>query len=396
MYSPTAWRRSPSGGLRIQALNGPRLSVAATAAGLVSPPPRGPARSAFTSFVCSGVNCSGARSGKRSSACAAEPASAARTEASANFMIISPWISVRLLFFAVLAELARPNLAAENVALRVDRHALCRTRAFHLQRIRDAVEDLAARGVADADAAQPAGIRPDAVRLGVGDVDAAVAQRDAARAAELLPFGDEVALRIEDLDAMVAAVGDDEPATRVQGDVVRRLELDRAGAKPAEGADELALLREARDARHGAGGRGGLLAGMAFGDEEIAVGGDDDAAGLGERAVLRIAGDAGLADRHQHLAVRVELDHGVAGGTRIGIFGLFSFIHAAHVDHPDVSLRVLVDLVREHEQPRAEALQDVPVRVELGHRLPARAGAAVVLERGLARRHVRVRAAAVA
>src|SRR4051812_18455259 len=104
------------------------------------------------------------------------------------------------------AELARADFAAEDVTLRVDRHTLGGARAFHLERIGDPVEDLAARGVADADAAQPAGVRRDAVRLGIGDVDAAVAQRDAARAAELLPFGDEVAVGVEDLDAMVAPV----------------------------------------------------------------------------------------------------------------------------------------------------------------------------------------------
>jgi hypothetical protein len=48
---------------------------------------------------------------------------------------------------------------------------------------------------------------------------------------------------------------------------VRRLELRRSGAELAEGADELAFLREARDASDGAGRRVRLLAGMAFGDE---------------------------------------------------------------------------------------------------------------------------------
>jgi len=48
--------------------------------------------------------------------------------------------------------------------------------------------------------------------------------------------------------------------------------------------------------------------------------------------------------------------------------------------HPDVAIAVDVDLVREDEQARAEALQDVSIGVELVHRRPARAGAAVVLE----------------
>src|SRR5215510_2752525 len=189
----------------------------------------------------------------------------------------------------MLAQLPRPHFAAVDVARRIDGDAFRGAGAFHLERVGDPEEDLAALQLAHTDAAEPPGVRGDAVRFGVGDIDEAVAQGNAARAPELLPLGDEGSVLFKNLNAEVAAVGDEEASLRVHGDVMRGLELDGAWAEPTEGADEFAFLREARDAPHGAGGRVGLLSRMALGDEEIAVRRDDDATRLVERAVLRIA-----------------------------------------------------------------------------------------------------------
>src|SRR5882672_3458783 len=126
----------------------------------------------------------------------------------------------------MLGKLPRPDFPAEDIAHRVHGNAFGRARALHLNGIRDAVEDLAGLELADADAAEPAGVRGNAVRFGVCDVDAIVAQVDPARAAELFPLGDEAAVLLEDLDAVVAAVGDEEPPLGVHRDVVRGLELD--------------------------------------------------------------------------------------------------------------------------------------------------------------------------
>src|SRR5258706_10289121 len=85
MYSPTFCSRLPSSGLRIQALNGPRASIFVTASGVASPPPRGPASSACTSFCCSGVSSAGVRTRKRSSA-SAVPARTKAARARMRFM----------------------------------------------------------------------------------------------------------------------------------------------------------------------------------------------------------------------------------------------------------------------------------------------------------------------
>src|SRR5438309_1098792 len=91
----------------------------------------------------------------------------------------------------MLGKLSRPDLPAEDIAHRVYGNALGGAGALHLLRIGNAVEDLAGLELADADAAEPAGVRGDTIGFRVGDVDEPVAQVHAARAAELLPFGDE-------------------------------------------------------------------------------------------------------------------------------------------------------------------------------------------------------------
>src|SRR6266446_4464836 len=71
--------------------------------------------------------------------------------------------------------------------------------------------DFAVLGAADADALLEAGIQLLA-GLRVGDIDHVVlVDGDAARAAELSPLGEEFPVLIEDLDAAIGAVGDEQP-----------------------------------------------------------------------------------------------------------------------------------------------------------------------------------------
>ena len=72
---------------------------------------------------------------------------------------------------------------------------------------------------------------------------------EAARLAELLPFGEELAVLVEDLQPVVLAVGDEEPALRVERQRVGRRELARPGALPAPRLDELAVGGKLDDAR---------------------------------------------------------------------------------------------------------------------------------------------------
>ena len=64
------------------------------------------------------------------------------------------------------------------------------------------------------------------------------------------------------------------------------------------------------------------------------------------------AGDARLAERHQHLAVRAELDDLLA----------LCRPCCLRVGHPDVAVAVDVQAVRKHEQPCADALHGLAGR----------------------------------
>ena len=120
-----------------------------------------------------------------------------------------------------LPEIRHIGEAGEDIAVLVHRHALDGVvfapghEAQHL-----AVADLA-----PADAVAEAGII-FRVRQRIRDVDHVVpGDEDAAGPAELLPFAQELALLVEDLDAVVGAVGDEDASLRVDREAVRRIEL---------------------------------------------------------------------------------------------------------------------------------------------------------------------------
>src|SRR5262249_23084344 len=162
------------------------------------------------------------------------------------------------------------------------------------------------------DAALPAARVRRRARLRVGAVERVVLRdEDAAETAERLRLLEELAALIEDLQADVAAIGDEQPAARVEREAVRRAELPGRRSELAPARDERAVLRELRDARHGAGRRVVVLAGVPWGAEGAAVGRREDVVGLGER-VGRVAGNTRLAQRQQDLSVGAELDHLVA------------------------------------------------------------------------------------
>src|SRR5690606_40161954 len=102
---------------------------------------------------------------------------------------------------------------------------------------------LAGARAADVDAPLEAGIAPR-VGLGVRDVEHVVrVDEHAAGPAELRPARDVVAVLVEDLDAVVGTVCDEQPALRVHGEAVRVAELAGAFAGLAPLLQELPVLR---------------------------------------------------------------------------------------------------------------------------------------------------------
>src|SRR6266481_4080236 len=143
-----------------------------------------------------------------------------------------PW---RLALSHVFVHAAVLGQAGVDVALRIDADAV----------------DMAARkagehralSIADAD------LRGLAVVFLLGDVEIAVlAAADVVGAAHAGPLAEEIAVRREDLDALVRPVGDVELAVIVARDAVRQVELALGVARRAPRFDEPAALRKAVDA----------------------------------------------------------------------------------------------------------------------------------------------------
>src|SRR6266481_7012540 len=138
---------------------------------------------------------------------------------------------------------------------------------------------LAILGAADADAGLETRIAA-LVRLIVRNVDHVVlVDADVARAAELLPFSDELSVRIEDLDAAVAAVGHENPALGIHRDSVQLVELALTLAVLTPSCDLLAGLVELDDAVIG-------VRAMAVADKNVAIGRYHDAACACDECVL--------------------------------------------------------------------------------------------------------------
>src|SRR2546427_4373520 len=270
------------------------------------------------------------------------------------------------LFSHVLPQIPRAGFARVEVARGVYHDAFGRAgRLLHGAKGRDKDGDLAVLDAADANA------RPDArvilrVRLMIGYVkDIVAVDVDPARPAELLPLCEKFAILVEDLDAIVAAVADEDLSLRIDSDGMRRVELAGARAFPAPRFDERPILRELHDARVG-------VPAMPIGDESIAVRSRHDVARPIER-VRPVAGNPGLAERHQHLSFRVELEYLVA----LAVF-------AGRVSRPDVAVPVDVETMRLIEYALAEHLQDLARRIELDDGREVRSltsGSAAPLER---------------
>ena len=113
---------------------------------------------------------------------------------------------------------------------------------------------------------------------------------------------EEFAGGVEDLDALVLAVGDVDVAFRVEADGVGQVELALAGPLAAPGEEKLAGPVELHDA--------GVA--VAVGDVDVAVWGEGDVGRLVEVALV-LAGHVLFAEGHQHLAVGAELNDGVVG-----------------------------------------------------------------------------------
>src|SRR5262249_23974595 len=156
-------------------------------------------------------------------------------------------------------------------------------------------------GIANADPLFPPWIL-DVIGLGIGDVDMILAvEGNPARLAELRARRRErLAVLIEDLNAVVAAIADEHTATRIDRDGVNRMEFaGRPAGLPPRG-HEVSRARELHDA---------IVSGLtvSVGDEDVAARRHCDVAR--RREMIRTAPLLPwCAKRHEHFAFRAELD----------------------------------------------------------------------------------------
>src|SRR5207247_2642080 len=97
---------------------------------------------------------------------------------------------------------------------------------------------------------------------------------------------------------VVVAIADEQPAPGIERERVRLIELAATAAGLPPPLDQLSVFRKLQDL--------GLALTMTLRDEDVAVFGNDHIVRLKE--VLRIDAAARLAESHQKLAFRAELE----------------------------------------------------------------------------------------
>jgi hypothetical protein len=145
----------------------------------------------------------------------------------------------------------------------------------------------------------------------LGDVDQPVAvDGDVRRTLHVVPLVQIVAVRAEELDAVVLAVGDQHAAVRRHRDAVDEVELPRPDARLTPRLNERPVRSEAVDTRIAVAVRDVQLAARCDGEVGGPVEGWPAVGDARQRAaiVAGVGGDAGDADRLEHLALRREAE----------------------------------------------------------------------------------------
>src|SRR5712671_4314644 len=205
-------------------------------------------------------------------------------------------------------------------------------------------------------------------RIGIGDIKHRIRTRghaDRLGISEIADLRLEGAVVVEDLDAVVVAVGDIDIALRVNRNAADIVELALAGALLAPAFDEFAVLVEFGDARIA----------LAVGDENVALGIPGD---IG-RTVEDVLRPPSARCTGRPAATFPTAGRSRTGGNvdRLGLSAeqhdltalLIEFHdHVGHlIDHPDIVLRIDAYLIGEHEPVGvlADFADEASVAIEL-------------------------------
>src|SRR4029453_8548536 len=240
------------------------------------------------------------------------------------------------------------KVGAVHVALEIDRNAFGKTRAAGIwirTRIGNEKLDRAVFRTTNPNTAPGARVvcvsspwkselsrvRPPIPRFRVGYVEGvgAFVDIEAAGPAELKPLSDELAVLVEDLNAVVLSITDEQASPRIERQRVDDVELTRTHTLPAPGLDELAVLVEFHDARVA---DGCAAARVAVADEDVAVRRYRDL-GWGVELIQTGSRNTLLTEGQQNLAVLTELED----------------LMGAVIRHPKVAVFIDGQLVRADE-----------------------------------------------
>jgi hypothetical protein len=175
----------------------------------------------------------------------------------------------------------------------------------------------------------------------------------------LRPLLEKTAVLVEDLNAIVVAICDEQSALRIEREGMRDQELPRARAGTAPFRKISAVGREFHDAivRHRL---------VAVADEHVTVRCDDDVGRAVEvrRPVARVRR---CAEAHELAAVRPEFDDLMP-----------AIVAASRIGHPDVARGIDVDAVRPGEHARAECAEPFAVGSNVQDRIDVAVRQAIV------------------
>src|ERR1039458_7539875 len=171
----------------------------------------------------------------------------------------------------ILLQILLAHLSAVDDALRIGGNTFRAAGGGALgigESVGDEGRDDAGLGAAHADAALPAGVVAVAIalaRFGIGDIeDVALADVEAAGAAELSPLIEEFAVLVENLDAVIGAVADEQGPGGIESQAVGSIELAGSRAFLAPGFEERAVFGKLHHAGVG-------VPAVSVGDEDISV-----------------------------------------------------------------------------------------------------------------------------
>src|SRR5688572_2715507 len=168
---------------------------------------------------------------------------------------MSSWLPLHVALECLLSD-----LSSINHSVRIDGNTFRRACAESFSArigfgIGNKSGELAILRAADANAALPLGpLRCNRSGLRIRNINHVVlVDRDAARPAELMPLGDELAVLIENLNAIVRAIANEQASLRIHRQRMRLIELDRACSLLAKLLQEFAGFVEHQNPRVGSG-----------------------------------------------------------------------------------------------------------------------------------------------